>query len=67
MDFTPLMTCYLRDDTDPDEIERGFREKVWVAAKLYPAGATTNSHAASPTSWGSRRCWSGWSGSACRC
>lgn len=45
MDFTPLMTCYLRDDTDPDEIERGFREKVWVAAKLYPAGATTNSHA----------------------
>ncbi len=45
MDFTPLMTCYLRDDTDPDEIERGFREKVWIAAKLYPAGATTNSHA----------------------
>ena len=45
MDFTPLMTCYLRDDTDPDEIERGFAEKVWVAAKLYPAGATTNSHA----------------------
>lgn len=45
MDFTPLMTCYLRDDTDPAEIERGFAEKVWVAAKLYPAGATTNSHA----------------------
>ena len=45
MDFTPLMTCYLRDDTDPDEIERGFAERVWIAAKLYPAGATTNSHA----------------------
>ncbi len=45
MSFTPLMTCYLRDDTDPDEIARGFAERVWIAAKLYPAGATTNSHA----------------------
>ena len=42
-DFTPLMTAYLTDDSDPDEIERGHREGVWVAAKLYPAGATTNS------------------------
>ncbi|MBE7199907.1 MAG: dihydroorotase [Parafilimonas terrae] len=43
--FTPMMTCYLTDATSPDEIERGFSEKVWIAAKLYPAGATTNSHA----------------------
>ena len=43
MDFTPLMTAYLTDDSDPDEIERGHAEGVWVAAKLYPAGATTNS------------------------
>ncbi len=43
--FTPFMTCYLTDATSPDEIERGFSEKVWIAAKLYPAGATTNSHA----------------------
>jgi dihydroorotase len=42
--FTPLMTAYLTDDSDPDEIERGHREGIWVAAKLYPAGATTNSH-----------------------
>jgi dihydroorotase len=42
--FTPLMTCYLTDRTPPDEIERGFAEGVWVAAKLYPAGATTNAH-----------------------
>ena len=42
-DFTPLMTAYLADATDPDEIERGHAERVWVAAKLYPAGATTNS------------------------
>ncbi|HVL78437.1 MAG TPA: dihydroorotase, partial [Sphingomicrobium sp.] len=41
--FTPLMTCYLTDRTDPDEIERGHGEGAWVAAKLYPAGATTNS------------------------
>ena len=41
--FTPLMTCYLTDQTDPDELARGHAEGVWVAAKLYPAGATTNS------------------------
>jgi len=41
--FTPLMTCYLTDDTDPDELERGLADGVWVAAKLYPANATTNS------------------------
>jgi dihydroorotase len=43
-DFMPLMTCYLTDDTSPDEIERGFIDGAWVAAKLYPAGATTNAH-----------------------
>jgi dihydroorotase len=41
--FTPLMTCYLTDQTDPDELARGFADGIWVAAKLYPAGATTNS------------------------
>ena len=41
--FTPLMTCYLTDAVDPNEIARGFEAGVWVAAKLYPAGATTNS------------------------
>lgn len=43
-DFRPLMTCYLTDATSPDEIERGFAEQAWIAAKLYPAGATTNAH-----------------------
>jgi dihydroorotase len=43
-DFEPLMTCYLTDNTTPDEIEKGFAEKIWAAAKLYPAGATTNAH-----------------------
>lgn len=42
-DFTPLMTCYLTDDIDPDEIERGHAAGVFTACKLYPANATTNS------------------------
>ncbi|MBH0113839.1 dihydroorotase [Novosphingobium sp. YJ-S2-02] len=42
-DFTPLMTCYLTDDADPAEIERGFAEGVFTACKIYPANATTNS------------------------
>ncbi|MEY0265961.1 dihydroorotase [Morganella morganii] len=41
--FTPLMTCYLTDNADAAEIERGFREGVFTACKLYPANATTNS------------------------
>ena len=42
-DFTPLMTLYLTDSTDPDEVARGFAAGVFVAAKLYPAHATTGS------------------------
>ncbi|MCL6684081.1 dihydroorotase [Sphingomonas alba] len=41
--FEPLITAYLTDEADPAELARGFEEKIWVAAKLYPAGATTNS------------------------
>lgn len=41
--FTPLMTCYLTDSLNPDELERGFNAGVFIAAKLYPANATTNS------------------------
>ncbi|HEX8413052.1 MAG TPA: dihydroorotase [Sphingomicrobium sp.] len=42
-DFTPLMTCYLTDHADADEIRRGREEGVFTACKLYPANATTNS------------------------
>ncbi|MEB3246921.1 MAG: dihydroorotase [Synechococcus sp.] len=45
VEFTPLMTAYLTDDIAAEEIERGFREGVFTAAKLYPANATTNSAA----------------------
>ena len=41
--FTPLMTNYLTDNVDADELARGHADGVWLAAKLYPAGATTNS------------------------
>lgn len=43
--FTPLMTCYLTDHTDPDEVESGFCNGVFTGVKLYPANATTNSAA----------------------
>lgn len=42
-DFQPLMTAYLTDETLPDQIATGHADGSWVAAKLYPAGATTNS------------------------
>jgi dihydroorotase len=41
--FTPLMTCYLTDDSDPGEVARGFADGVFAAVKLYPAHATTHS------------------------
>jgi dihydroorotase len=44
-DFTPLMTCYLTDKADADEIARGYETGVFAAVKFYPAGATTNSDA----------------------
>jgi dihydroorotase len=43
--FTPLMTCYMTDDTDPDDVERGFAEGIFTGVKIYPANATTNSAA----------------------
>ena len=41
--FQPLLTCYLTDNLQPQEIRVGVAEGVFTAAKLYPAGATTNS------------------------
>ncbi|TCD05507.1 dihydroorotase [Erythrobacteraceae bacterium CFH 75059] len=42
-DFTPLMTCYLTDETQSGDLIAGYRDGVFAAAKLYPAHATTNS------------------------
>ncbi|MBJ7221130.1 MULTISPECIES: dihydroorotase [unclassified Brenneria] len=41
--FQPLMTCYLTDSLDAEEIANGYEQGVFTAAKLYPANATTNS------------------------
>jgi dihydroorotase len=43
--FRPLMTAFLTERTDPADLARGQAEGVLTAAKLYPAGATTNSRA----------------------
>lgn len=43
IEFTPLMTAYLTDTADGEELARGFSEGVFTAAKLYPAHATTGS------------------------
>ena len=41
--FEPLMTAYMTDNADPDDIRSGFENGIFRAVKLYPAGATTNS------------------------
>ena len=41
--FLPLMTIYLTEDTDKYELRESYERGQVFAAKLYPAGATTNS------------------------
>ena len=45
LDFEPLMTLYLTDNTSAGEIQRAIESGFVKAVKLYPAGATTNSDA----------------------
>ena len=42
-EFTPLMTLYLTEDTDPADVAAAHASGLITAVKLYPAGATTNS------------------------
>jgi dihydroorotase len=42
--FTPLMTLYLTEGTDPADVAAAHADGLVTAVKLYPAGATTNSH-----------------------
>jgi len=42
-EFTPLMTLYLTEDTDPEDVAAAKASGLIAAVKLYPAGATTNS------------------------
>ncbi|MBK0326823.1 dihydroorotase [Rhodobacteraceae bacterium F11138] len=41
--FAPLMTLYLTEETDPDDVAAAHASGLVHAVKLYPAGATTNS------------------------
>ncbi len=41
--FTPLLTLYLTEATDPDDVASAHAAGLITAVKLYPAGATTNS------------------------
>ena len=41
--FEPLMTIYLTENTNRFELSNSYQEGLVFAAKLYPAGATTNS------------------------
>ena len=41
--FQPLMTLYLTEQTDPEDLAAAHGSGLVTAAKLYPAGATTNS------------------------
>ena len=42
-DFRPLMTLYLTETTDPEDVAAAAQSGLISAVKLYPAGATTNS------------------------
>ena len=41
--FLPLMTLYLTENTNIDDLKDAYEKGLVFAAKLYPAGATTNS------------------------
>ncbi|MCU9839490.1 dihydroorotase [Ruegeria sp. WL0004] len=43
MTFKPLMTLYLTEQTDPDDLAAAHASGLITSVKLYPAGATTNS------------------------
>jgi len=44
MQFDPLMVLYLTEGTDAEDVARAHASGLVKAVKLYPAGATTNSH-----------------------
>ena len=45
VEFEPLMTLYLTDNTSPDDVGQAVASGFVKAIKYYPAGATTNSDA----------------------
>ena len=43
INFEPLLTLYLTEETEAEDVVSAYRKKIIKAVKLYPAGATTNS------------------------
>ncbi len=43
-EFMPMMTFYVGQDTEPEDIRQGYLNGVFKAGKLYPLNATTGSH-----------------------
>lgn len=43
IDFEPMLTLYLTEETSSKDVVLAFRKKIIKAVKFYPAGATTNS------------------------
>ena len=41
-EFVPLMSLYLTDNTNPDDLAMGYKEGIVTAVKFYPANSTTN-------------------------
>ena len=41
--FDVNVPLYLEPDTKPETVREGFEQRAWIAAKLYPKGATTQS------------------------
>jgi dihydroorotase len=62
VDFTPLMTLYLTEDTDPADVAHAHATGIATAVKLYPAGAL-----ACAILTKSARCSRKWPRSGCRC
>ena len=64
MSFEPLMTLYLTEESDPEDIAAAHATGLIKAVKLYPAGATTNSARASSSPLNVRCCVIGpcWTG-----
>ena len=65
-DFTPLMTCYLTDTTDADDLSRGFADGVFTASSI-PRTPPPIRRMACPMFLRSRRCSTRCNAAACRC
>ena len=64
--FKPLMTCYLTDDTDADDVERGFRDGVFTGGQDVSGQCHHELGRGRHRFARSAACSRGWKRSACR-